>query len=187
MITFLQANITPIFTFLTLCSNIVFVAVMVGMIISREFREKVYDFVYKHVLSLLFTASLIAVIGSLSYSEIVGFLPCDLCWIQRIFMYPQAILAFIAMRRKDRGIIPYLLSLSIFGIIVATYHSLVHWRFISGSILKCTAGDAAPCAKVYVLSYGYITIPFMAFTVFAYLITISVIYYLARRRNVVTA
>jgi len=102
-------------------------------------------------------------------------------------MYPQAILAFIAMKKADKGIVPYLLSLSVFGIIVSIYHSLVHWRFISGDILKCTAGEAAPCAKVYVLSYGYITIPFMAFTVFAYLIALSVIYYLAQKRNVVRA
>lgn len=187
MIQYLQANITPIVVFLTLCSHIFFIGSIGVMILNTRVRDRVYSFVLEYIVPLLFVTSLTAIIGSLSYSEIVGFPACDLCWIQRMFIYPQAILAFIAMKKRDKGIVPYLLSLSIFGIIVSTYHSLVHWRVISGEILKCTAGEAAPCAKVYVLSYGYITIPFMAFTVFAYLIAISVIYYLAEKKNVVRA
>ena len=172
---FLQSNITFVVTTLTLISNIVFVLFLLYLFVNKNFRKVVYDFVNKYVLALLFTVSLGALIGSLSYSNIVGFPPCELCWFQRILMYPQALLAFIAIRKKDKGIVDYLLPLSILGALVSFYHSLVHWG-IGTSLLACTA-NGGECGKVYVLEYSYITIPFMAFSCFVYLITISVIYY----------
>ena len=174
---FIQTHITFVFTTLTLLSNIVFVLVLLLLIAHKQFRVWVYDFVNQHVIALLFIVSLGAMIGSLSYSEIVGFIPCDLCWIQRIFMYPQALLAYIGLVKKEKNIVDYILPLSILGAIVSLYHSLIHWRVISGSFLACTSSLTAPCAKVYVLEYGYITIPFMAFTTFTYLIAITLIYY----------
>ncbi len=181
MVSFLQTNITPFFGFLTLLSHIVFVVALLLLFASRNFRDFTYGFVYRNISALLFTASTIALIGSLSYSEIIGFPPCELCWIQRIFMYPQALLSFIAFIKKDKGIIPYLLGLSVFGLAVSFFHSLIHWGWNS-SLLKCSS-VGAPCAKVYVLEHGYITIPFMSFTIFAYLITLIVIYYRARRQH----
>ena len=174
---FIQTHITFVFTTLTLLSHIVFVVMLLLLLAHGQFRTWVYGFVNRNVASMLFIASLGALLGSLSYSEIVGFPPCDLCWIQRIFMYPQAILAFIGIVKKEKTIVDYLLPLSILGAIVSLYHSLVHWRLVSGSFLACTSSVTAPCAKVYVLEYGYITIPFMAFTAFAYLITVTLIYY----------
>lgn len=90
-------------------------------------------------------------------------------------MYPQAILAFVAMIKKDKNIVDYLLPLSILGAIVSFYQSLVNWG-LEGSLVGCTS-VGGECARVYVLEYGYITIPFMAFTVFAYLIGLSIVYY----------
>lgn len=174
MFHFLQNNITFLVTTFTLVSNIVFVFILVLLFIPN-FRSWVYVFVNKNISSLLFLTSFAAVVGSLSYSNIIGFPPCELCWFQRIFMYPQAIIAFMAVMKKDKSIVSYLLPLSILGTIVAFYHSLVHWGFGTG-LLGCTAigGD---CGKVYVLEYGYITIPFMALSCFIYLIAISIIYY----------
>ena len=90
-------------------------------------------------------------------------------------MYPQAILAFVAMVKKDKNIVHYLLPLSILGATVSFYQSLINWGF-DGVLFGCTS-VGGECTRVYVLEYGYITIPFMAFTVFAYLIGLSVIYY----------
>ncbi|MGR5922655.1 disulfide bond formation protein B [Bacillus pacificus] len=44
--------------------------------------------------------SLIATCGSLYFSEILGFTPCNLCWYQRIFMYPLIFLIIIAMIKR---------------------------------------------------------------------------------------
>ena len=175
MISFIQTNATPIIAALTLLSNIIFVGVFFAMLIHADTRARLSAFVHKYILELLFWGVMSAVVGSLVYSNIIGFPPCDLCWYQRIFMYPQAIILFVAMRRKDKGIIDYLVPLSILGAVVSLYQSFVQWGF-GGSLFACTAVGSA-CAKVFVLEYSYITIPFMSFTVFAYIIALKYIYY----------
>ncbi|MDA1515628.1 disulfide bond formation protein B, partial [Bacillus cereus group sp. TH40LC] len=49
------------------------------------------------MLRLCLFISLIATCGSLYFSEILGFTPCNLCWYQRIFMYPLIFLIIISM------------------------------------------------------------------------------------------
>ncbi len=171
---FIQANITPTIAFFTLVSNLVFLGVLVAMFFHKEFRSYIVEFLDKYVLQVLFVLTASAVVGSLAYSNIIGFPPCELCWTQRMLMYPQALVFLMAMYWKDTAVVKYVLPLSVIGIAVAFYHSLAHWGFNS-AILDCTAvgGD---CAKVYVLEYGYITIPFMALTTFVYMTVISLIY-----------
>lgn len=162
-------------TFLTLVSHVVFFGIFALLFIDRKFRDIVYRFVNKYVLEFIFATSLVAMLGSLTYSNIIGFAPCELCWIQRIFIYPQVIISFMAILKKNKDIVSYLLPLSILGGIVALYHSMTHYGLGDG-LVGCTSalGD---CGKLYVFEYGYITIPLMSFTIFAYLIGISVIYY----------
>ncbi|MFA5889065.1 MAG: disulfide bond formation protein B [Candidatus Paceibacterota bacterium] len=176
MISFIQTNATPIIGFLTLVSNVIFVAVLVVIGIHSETRAKMYSFVHKYILELLFWGILSAVVGSLVYSEIVGFPACDLCWYQRMFLYPQAIIVLFAMYRKDKTVIDYLVPLSVLGAVVALYQSLIQWGFSFGSLLDCTASGGA-CAKVYVNEYSYITIPFMSLSVFVYIIVLKYVYY----------
>ena len=176
MITFIQAHATAVIGFLTLLSNIIFVAVLLVIILHAGSRYKFYHFVHKYVLELLFAGIMSAVVGSLVYSNVVGFPPCELCWYQRIFLYPQAIIVFMAMRRGDKTVIDYLVPLSIIGAIVALYHSLAQWGINVGPSLDCLAAGAE-CAKVYVNTFSYITIPFMSFTVFVYIIALKLIYY----------
>jgi len=171
----IQSNITLVVTTLTLLSNIFFVLFITFLFIKKEFKEFVYAFVNKYILGILLFTSMSAVVGSLLYSNIAGFPPCELCWIQRIFMFPQPILLFMAMLKKDKGIVSYIFPLTILGTAVSFYHSLTNWG-LGGSLLKCTT-EGGECSRVYVLEYGYITIPFMAFTTFAYLLLISIIYY----------
>jgi disulfide bond formation protein DsbB len=176
MISFIQTNATSIVGFLTLLSNIIFVVVLFVIGVHSQTRVKMYNFVHKYILELLFAGIMSAVIGSLVYSEIVGFPPCDLCWYQRILLYPQAIIVLMAMFRKDKSVIDYLVPLSVLGAIVSFYQSLVQWGFSFGSILDCTA-IGGECAKIYVSEYSYITIPFMSFSVFVYIIVLKFVYY----------
>lgn len=175
MILSIQNNLTFFITTLTLLSNIVFVLIFILIIFENRVKNLIYNFVNKYILELLFVVSVGSLIASLGYSNIMNFPPCELCWIQRIFLYPQTIFSFIGIIKKDKNIVSYLLPLSILGAIVSFYHSLVQWG-LGGSLLGCTS-TGGECAKVYVLEYGYITIPFMALTAFIYLIAISLIYY----------
>ncbi len=180
MIAFIQTNATAIIGFLTLVSHIVFVGTLLVIFLHATSRYALYHFIHKYILELLFFGILSAVIGSLVYSNIVGFPPCDLCWYQRICLYPQLVIVFMALRRKDKTIINYLVPLSIIGAVIALYHSLVQWGFHVGPTLECVA-QGGECAKVYVNVYSYITIPFMSFTVFAYVIALKWIYYRKNR------
>ncbi len=166
--------ISSVLTTLTLVSNIVFVLGILVILFDTSVRSWVYGFLNQNILLVLFLLSLGATLGSLAYSNVIGFVPCELCWFQRILMYPQFIVLFMAWLKKDKNVILYLLPLSVIGACVSFYHSLVHWG-IGTSLLACTA-NGGECGKVYVLAYNYITIPFMAFSMFVYLITISIIY-----------
>lgn len=176
MIQFIQTNATPVVAFLTLVSNVLFVVILIVIGVHSGTREKTYQFVHKYILQLLFWGIMAAVVGSLVYSNIIGFPPCDLCWYQRLFLYPQAIIVLMAMIRKDKTIIDYLVPLSIIGAVIALYQSFIQWGFSFGSILNCTA-IGGECAKIYVKEYSYITIPFMSFSVFVYIIALKYIYY----------
>ena len=176
MIAFIQANATPLIGFLTLLSNLFFAVVLVVTVVHSGTRAKLYDFVHKYILELLFFSILSAVVGSLFYSDIVGFPPCDLCWWQRIFMYPQLVVLAVAMYKKDKGIIDYLVPLSVIGALVALFQSFIQWGFSFGMAGGCAA-VGGECAKVYFTQYSYITIPFMSFTVFAYVIAMKFVYY----------
>ncbi len=117
-------------------------------------------------LMLSFAVSLLAVIGSLIYSDVIGYEPCKLCWFQRIFMYPLVVLFGIALWNKDEGIKRYGLVLSAIGGCIALFHYVGQLGFNPFG-LKCLAiGYSSSCAKNFVLEFGYITIPMMAFSAF---------------------
>lgn len=119
----------------------------------------------ENLLTGAWVTALVATLGSLFFSEIRGYVPCDLCWVQRIFMYPLAITLAIAAVKKDAKQAYYALPLSIIGAGVAAYHYLLQ----KVPALQ-EAGDVCgivPCNAQYINIFGFITIPFLALTAFA--------------------
>ncbi|MBS4210064.1 disulfide oxidoreductase [Bacillus sp. FJAT-50079] len=108
--------------------------------------------------------SVIATLGSLYFSEIKGFIPCELCWYQRIFMYPLAILLGIASFYNDKSLKKYILPLSIMGGTISLYHYLVQKVPGFAAIKPCVQG--VPCNVQYINWFGFVTIPFLALTAF---------------------
>ena len=106
--------------------------------------------------------ALVATLGSLYFSEIVGFIPCTYCWYQRILMYPLVLIILIGILKKDEYLPSYVLPFSILGIGLSGYHYLVQ-AVIFGST-ACTSG--VPCSVRYINWLGFITIPFLALTAF---------------------
>jgi disulfide bond formation protein DsbB len=112
----------------------------------------------------------ISVAISLLYSEASGFLPCELCWTQRIFMYPQFVILGLALWKKTKDSEKYCLALSTIGAIVAGYH--FYGQSLNPNVLPAcdiTAG-ATSCAVKYFVEFGYITLPLMSLTAFLLLI-----------------
>jgi disulfide bond formation protein DsbB len=113
--------------------------------------------------------ALIATAGSLFFSEVSQFIPCRLCWFQRIGMYPlAAILLIAAIRRDYRGGALYGLPCAMFGAIVAIYHIYIEYH-PEAETAGCKIG--APCTTKWIDKLGYITIPVLALTAFLAIIT----------------
>jgi disulfide bond formation protein DsbB len=123
-------------------------------------------------LLLAWVAAIIATLGSLYFSEVMHFIPCTLCWYQRIFMYPLAIILGVAVYRNDTGIYRYALPLSIIGWLIAGYHTLLQKIPYLQQFEMCTSG--VPCSKDYINWLGFITIPILAFIAFT-IITVCLI------------
>jgi disulfide bond formation protein DsbB len=114
--------------------------------------------------------AVVALCGSLYFSEIRGFEPCKLCWLQRICMYPLPLLLGIAAYRGERGIIPYAMPLAIIGGFISLYHTLEEKIPAIAKLAPCTVG--VPCNRDYL--DGFVTIPMMALAAF-----ILIIFFLA--------
>ncbi|MCG8351930.1 MAG: disulfide oxidoreductase [Chloroflexales bacterium] len=108
-------------------------------------------------------AAWIATCGSLFFSEVMNFIPCELCWYQRILMYPLAIILAVGILRNDQKLYLYALPFSLFGGLVSLYHYLL----IKTDLFPpppCASG--VPCTTAYVNWLGFINIPFMALIAF---------------------
>lgn len=115
--------------------------------------------------------ALVATLGSLYFSEIADFVPCRLCWFQRIAMYPLAVILLVAALRRDaRGAFAYAITLPVVGLLVSLYHVYIE-IFPEHETDGCKVGGAS-CAVKWIDEIGYITIPVLAGSVFAAIIAL---------------
>lgn len=121
-----------------------------------------------------FVLALGGLIGSLIFSEIFHYPPCQLCWIQRGFQYPQILLFGMALFRNIK-VWAYTLGLSLIGFAIGMYHIIIELNPGLSVSALCGIDVAVPCSNVLTQSYGYITIPVMSATLFLVLGIISYI------------
>jgi disulfide bond formation protein DsbB len=120
-------------------------------------------------LYLAWVVAMVAMTGSLYFSEVLGYLPCVLCWYQRIAMYPLvAVLGVAALRGDPSARLPALL-LAGSGWLISLYHVLEE-RGLVRSLASCQVG--VPCTTRWINLYGFITIPLLAFTAFSLIIAL---------------
>jgi disulfide bond formation protein DsbB len=113
-----------------------------------------------------FLVAAIATGGSLFFSEIAGFVPCELCWYQRICMYPLSIVTLLAALADERRVARYLLPLPLVGAGVSVYHLLIENGVVKQSQI-CLLSAPGGCATKWIEEFGYVTIPVLALTGFA--------------------
>lgn len=112
------------------------------------------------IISLLISIS--ATLGSLYFSEIVQLVPCNLCWYQRILMYPLPLIIIISMIIKDTNAKYYLRILSFLGVLISSYQYI-----IQSLHKKSTFCDIAnDCTNIQVEYFGFITLPLMSISAF---------------------
>ena len=102
-------------------------------------------------------------LGSLYFSEIVGYVPCRLCWYQRAAMYPlAAILIWFTVRRTE-SIAFVTVPIAAIGGAISIYHWLYErWPALDTGVCS----KDVPCSAVWFETFGFVTLAFMAFTGF---------------------
>jgi disulfide bond formation protein DsbB len=131
----------------------------------RAMSDVVRRLVEGYELWLVFLVSSVATGGSLFFSEVAGFIPCELCWYQRICMYPLTIVTLLAAIANDRHVARYLLPLPLVGAGVSIYHLLVENGVVEQA-KACLLSAPGGCATKWINEFGYMTIPTLALTGF---------------------
>jgi disulfide bond formation protein DsbB len=171
-------NVDTVSLFLALLAVVAEVSVVAAIVLvagskvsSRMdgWRRSAADAVAPQALTLAFAVVAVATAGSLYYSEVAHFTPCRLCWYQRICVYPLVPLLGMAAWRRDRGIRRYAAVLAGAGAVIASYHIVLE-RFPKFESDVCD--PANPCTLIWVQRLGYLTIPAMALSGFAAVLTL---------------
>jgi len=123
-------------------------------------------------------AALTATLGALFVGEIMDQTPCNLCWHQRVFMFPLAIVLAVASFRGDVGIWRYALPIAALGWLVAAFHSLLYAGVIPETIEPCRQGPSCASADMTIL--GGLPLPFLSLAAFT---GIAALLVLVRRRT----
>ncbi len=119
----------------------------------------------KYLSYLAWAQALASTLGSIILSRFVNFVPCELCWYQRILMFPLVAIIAVGILRKDKNLPYYALPLSIAGLLVAAYHNLLYYGIISETLSPCRID--VPCTSRQLELFGFITIPLLSFLSFA--------------------
>ena len=106
----------------------------------------------------------VTTLGSLYYSEHAGFVPCELCWYQRIVMYPLVIVLGVAALRRDRAIWITTLVFVAIGAPLSLYHWLVERVPAFEESSSCSA--ITPCSAPWFEKLGFVTLAWMAMSSF---------------------
>lgn len=120
---------------------------------------------------LIFLSWLIAAassLGSLFFSEVMGLIPCELCWYQRIFMFPLAVILLVGLHPLDIKVVRYALPLAVIGWLFTVYHTLLFYGFIPENLQPCSQGIS--CADDNMVLFGFAPIPILSLVAFSIMI-----------------
>lgn len=118
--------------------------------------------------SWVFIAWLVAAVstlGALFLGEVMGYVPCTLCWYQRIAMFPLVLVLAAGLFPFDPRVVRYALPLAVAGLLLALFHMALVAGWIPESIKPCQQG--VPCSDVQVVWFGFVTIPLLSVIAFS--------------------
>ena len=187
MITWLLFNVQTI-NFWYSVAGLLMLAVTLVLIFDYFFNnQNIYlKWFSPYIWLIIIPATIGGVTTTLLYSEVFGFIPCSLCWLQRIALYPQILLSLIAFKLKDVKHFPlYGMALSTFGLITAVYHYIYQslpQEIHESGLLPCLADGSADCSKKVMEVFGFVTFPFLSAVLFLFLIILYLHLLKASRR-----
>jgi disulfide bond formation protein DsbB len=156
--------------------EIVSVLILVNLVFLRSHTNIILLFFKKYGFYFGFATALASLALSLFYSEVIGFPACELCWTQRLFIYPQTLLYGFALFKDKKNLTRLIEILAVLGMLVSIYH--VYIENGGSSSLACVTDNinAVSCSARYVYEFGYVTIPVMALTVQVFMLLLAINY-----------
>lgn len=149
---------------------VVVVTAVVRRVRGPEAMAEFRDGLGRVALPLAWLVAAVTMAGSLYYSKVQGYVPCELCWYQRIVLYPFAVILAIAAWRRDSSIRVYAIPVLCIGAVISVYHSWIQWFPPASGTSFCTTDT--PCTLKYVDEFGFVTLPFMALSAIAVIIAL---------------
>lgn len=171
-------TITTIYAVLALLADAIVAVAVVSFGLTRltsrgrEAWTVIRDGITPFALPAAWVVAALATLGSLYLSQIAGLEPCQLCWFQRIAMYPLILLLGIATMRGDLWIAKrYFIWMPLVGILLSAYHYQL--ERIPSEPTVC--GADVPCSIPVVDVWGFVSVPFMALAAFLLIATLLVV------------
>jgi len=122
-------------------------------------------------LGLAWATAFVSSLAVLFVGEVLGQTPCLLCWFQRAFMFPLAVVLGLGFWWQDRRVGRYGIALALCGAAFAFWHMGLYVGLIPQRIQPCTASGPS-CTDANQVILG-IPIPLMALTAFTLIAILS--------------
>lgn len=140
-------------------------------------RRRVLALPYERFLAGIGLISLGSVVGALVYQLAYLTPVCELCWWQRIFLFPISVVGLVGAWKRMQGTHVMTAILSVFGLFYSCYHYYYHFQgLVLGNVLAlpCSAGGLLPaCTESPILTFGFVTIPFMGILAFSSMLILA--------------
>lgn len=134
---------------------------------TKSSQKKGFKITRNFLYSLVWIQAVVATVGSLFFSDVLGYPPCKLCWVQRIFIYPLVFIVGVGILKNDKKLPDYVLPLTITGLFIAIYHNLLSLNIIPENTAPCEAGIS--CTTKYIELFGFVTIPMLSLLAFIFM------------------
>ncbi len=125
-------------------------------------------------LSAAWAVALLSTSAALFIGEVMGMTPCLLCWYQRIFMFPLALILGMAAFGNDRRGAVYAMPLALFGMAVAGYHTALIAGWVPQWWIPCGAGPS--CSDQTLVILGNIQIPWLSLLAFTAIVLFLIVH-----------
>jgi disulfide bond formation protein DsbB len=122
-----------------------------------------------------FAVALVTMLGSLYYSQIAHFEPCELCWFQRIALYPMSIIMLVAAIRRDVLVKFYVVPVLVVGALISIYHYQYEWFPHQKSAICSLDVGESPCNITWFRQFGFMSLAYMALSSALVIITLVLV------------
>jgi len=123
------------------------------------------------MLFLAFVVALVSTLGALYIGEVLGQTPCQLCWYQRIAMFPLAVILGIACYRDDYSVRFYVIPIALAGLAISLWHTLLYFDVVSESVSPCDGTGS--CSGEVILIFAWVPIPVLSLVAFSAILLFS--------------